>query len=374
MPAMNTTAPFPYDFLVVGAGISGATFAQRAVEAGKKVLVLERRDIVGGNSATRRIEGIDVHEYGAHIFHTSDERVWDYARRFARFNHYVNSPIARYKDEVYNLPFNMNTFSRMFGIATPAEAKARIDAERGEIAGEPKNLEEQAISLVGRTVYEKLVKGYTEKQWGRPCSELPAFIIRRLPVRFTYDNNFYPDPHQGIPVDGYTAFVEKLLEGADVRVCTDFFSDRDGWLSQAPVCIYTGPIDRYFDYRLGRLEYRSLRFETEVFDMPNYQGNAVVNYTASDVPWTRVIEHKHFVFGTQPKTIVTKEYPAAWSEGMEPYYPVNDARNGALCADYQTLAAAEKSVRFLGRLARYSYLDIDDAIAAALELADELLV
>ena len=357
-----------YDYLVVGAGLFGAVFAHEAVKAGFTVLVLEKRDHIAGNIYTEEVEGIDVHKYGAHIFHTSDKNIWSYVDKFAEFNNFVNSPVANYKGEMYNMPFNMNTFSKMFNISTPAEAMEVLDKERAEITGEPQNLEEQAISLVGRTVYTKLVKGYTEKQWGRDCTELPAFIIKRLPVRFNYDNNYFNDRYQGIPCEGYTTMVERMLDGADVVLNTNFLDDREKWLGMADNCVYTGPIDEYFGYRLGKLEYRSLKFETEVLDEENHQGVAVVNYTDRETPYTRIIEHKHFNFGTQPKTVVTREYPTAWEEGMEPYYPVNDERNTNLYHQYAELAAGE-GVLFGGRLAEYRYYDMDDTVAAALKLA-----
>lgn len=357
-----------YDYLVVGAGLFGAVFAHEAVKAGFTVLVLEKRDHIAGNIYTEEVEGIDVHKYGAHIFHTSDKNIWSYVDKFAEFNNFVNSPVANYKGEMYNMPFNMNTFSKMFNISTPAEAMEVLDKERAEITGEPQNLEEQAISLVGRTVYTKLVKGYTEKQWGRDCTELPAFIIKRLPVRFTYDNNYFKDRYQGIPCEGYTTMVERMLDGADVVLNTNFLDDREKWLGMADNCVYTGPIDEYFGYKLGKLEYRSLKFETEVLDEENHQGVAVVNYTDRETPYTRIIEHKHFNFGTQPKTVVTREYPTAWEEGMEPYYPVNDERNTNLYHQYAELAAGE-GVLFGGRLAEYRYYDMDDTVAAALKLA-----
>lgn len=357
-----------YDYLVVGGGLYGAVFAHEAMKEGLSVLVLEKRNHIAGNIYTENVEGIDVHRYGAHIFHTSDKNIWNYVNRFAEFNNFINTPVANYKGEMYNMPFNMNTFSKMFHIATPAEAMEVLDKERAEITGEPQNLEEQAISLVGRTVYTKLVKGYTEKQWGRDCTELPAFIIKRLPVRFTYNNNYFNDRYQGIPSEGYTNLVERLLDGADVVLNTNFLDDREKWLGMADHCVYTGPVDEYFGYKLGKLEYRSLKFETEVLDEENYQGVAVVNYTDRETPYTRVIEHKHFNFGTQPKTVVTREYPTAWEEGMEPYYPVNDERNTKLYSQYAELAAAE-GVLFGGRLAEYRYYDMDDTVAAALKLA-----
>ena len=357
-----------YDYLIVGSGLFGATFAHEAVAKGKKVLVLEKRDHIAGNIYTEKVEEIDVHRYGAHIFHTSNKEVWDYVNSFGEFNNFVNSPVANFRGEMYNMPFNMNTFSKMFGISTPEEAKAILDKEKAEITGEPKNLEEQAISLVGRTVYTKLVKGYTEKQWGRDCTELPSFIIKRLPVRFTYDNNYFNDKYQGIPEEGYTALVERLLEGADVKTGVNFLDDKEKWLSMADKCIYTGQIDEFYDYRLGKLEWRSLRFETEVLDMENYQGVAVVNYTDREPAYTRIIEHKHFNFGTQPKTVVTKEYPSDWKEGMEAYYPVNNDKNAALYEQYAELAKAE-GIIFGGRLAQYKYFDMDDTVEAALNLA-----
>ena len=360
-----------YDYLIVGAGLYGATFARHAADNGKKCLVIDRRSHIGGNIYTENIEGINVHRYGAHIFHTSDKAVWDYVNRFAEFNRYTNSPMARYGDEIYNLPFNMNTFSRLWNIRTPDEAREIIERQRKE-AGitEPENLEEQALSLVGRDIYEKLVRGYTEKQWGRPCTELPSFIIKRLPVRFTYDNNYFNDLYQGIPVGGYTAMVEKMLDGIEIRLNTDYFDSREELSALAEKVLFTGMIDRYFDYRFGELEYRSLRFETEVLECDNYQGNAVVNYTEYEVPYTRIIEHKHFEFGTQPKTVITKEYPAAWKQGDEPYYPVNDDRNNALYEKYKALAENEKNVIFGGRLGLYKYMDMHHVVAAALKCAE----
>ena len=362
-----------YDILIVGSGLFGAVCAHEAVAHGKRVLVLEKRDHIGGNIYTEQVEGIDVHRYGAHIFHTSDKQVWDYVNQFAEFNRFVNSPIANYKGEIYNLPFNMNTFSKMFGIATPEEAKAVLEQQKAEITGEPENLEEQAIRLVGRDIYTKLIKGYTEKQWGRDCSELPAFIIKRLPVRFTYDNNYFNDKYQGIPCEGYTAMIEKMLAGAEVRTGVNFLENREEYLSLADTCVYTGPIDAYFGFSDGKLEYRSLRFETEILDEENHQGVAVVNYTEREIPYTRVIEHKHFNFGTQPKTVVTREYPTDWFEGMEPYYPVNDTKNGLLYSIYAERAKAEEDVFFGGRLAQYRYYDMDDTVAAALELIRQVL-
>lgn len=358
-----------YDYLIVGAGLFGAVFAHEATAAGKKCLVLERRGHIGGNCYTEEIEGIQVHTYGAHIFHTSDKYVWDFINRFAEFNNYVNSPIASYKGEIYNMPFNMNTFSKMWGISTPQEAKAIIEEQRKEISGEPQNLEEQAISLVGRDIYEKLVKGYTEKQWGRPCAELPASIIKRLPVRFTYDNNYFNDRYQGIPIGGYTAIIEKLLAGCDIRLDTDFIAEREKYSGMAGKIIYTGMIDEYYDFCYGALEYRSVSFESEVVDTDNYQGVAVVNYTDSDTPYTRVIEHKHFDFGKQSKTVISREYPAEWKPGMEPYYPINNLKNQAVYEKYAELAKRESKVIFGGRLGEYKYHDMKDAISGALALA-----
>ena len=358
-----------YDYLIVGAGLFGAVFAHEATERGKKCLVIDRRDHIGGNIYTEEVEGIQVHRYGAHIFHTSNKQIWDYVNRFAEFNNYINSPVAVYKDELYNLPFNMNTFSKMWNIRTPQEAKDIIAAQIADLnITDPSNLEEQALSLVGKDVYEKLVKGYTEKQWGRDCKELPAFIIRRLPLRFTYDNNYFNDRYQGIPIGGYTAIVEKLLEGSEVWTGVDFLKHREEYETLADKIIYTGMIDEYYDYKLGALEYRSVRFETETLDCENYQGNAVVNYTEREVPYTRIIEHKHFEFGKQEKTVISREYSSEWKVGDEPYYPVNDEKNGALYARYQELAANEDKVIFGGRLGAYRYYDMDKVIEAALEL------
>ena len=357
-----------YDYLIVGAGLFGAVFAQEARRAGKRCLVIDRRCHIAGNIYTEQVEGINVHRYGAHIFHTNSKDVWDYVGRFATFNRYTNSPIANYHGEIYNMPFNMNTFNRMWGVVTPAEAKAEIERQRAA-AGitEPKNLEEQAISLVGTDIYEKLVKGYTSKQWGRPCDQLPAFIIKRLPVRFTYDNNYFNALYQGIPNGGYTAMVEGMLEGTEVRLGVDYLQEKESLDALADRVVYTGPIDAYFGYRLGALEYRSVRFETEVLDTDNYQGNAVVNYTDAETPYTRIIEHKHFEFGTQPKTVISREYSAEWKVGDEPYYPVNDDKNGALYAQYRALADGEKNVLFGGRLGEYRYYDMDKVIESALE-------
>jgi UDP-galactopyranose mutase len=362
-----------YDYLIVGAGFFGAVFAHEAAKRGKRCLMIERRDHIGGNCYTAEVEGIQVHQYGAHIFHTSDDAVWSYINQFGRFNNFVNSPIANYHGEIYNMPFNMNTFSRLWNIITPDQAKAIIDAQRADAPAEPQNLEEQAISLVGRDIYEKLVKGYTEKQWGRPCTQLPAFIIRRLPVRFTYDNNYFNDRYQGIPEEGYTAIFQRLLEGIEVWLNYDFFDHQEELRSQCRQVIFTGPIDRYFDYCYGALQYRSLRFETEVLDQDNYQGNAVVNYTDRETPYTRIIEHKHFAFGHQPKTVVTREYPMDWTLGAEPYYTVNDEENNALYHRYAALAQQEENVFFGGRLGEYKYYDMDKVIASALAFADRVL-
>lgn len=358
-----------YDYLIVGAGFFGAVFAHEAQKQGKRCLVVERRGHIGGNCYTADVERIHVHRYGAHIFHTSDQQIWTYINQFCTFNNYVNSPIANYRGEIYNMPFNMNTFSRLWNISTPAEAKAIIDAQRADAPAQPQNLEEQAISLVGRDIYEKLVKGYTEKQWGRPCTQLPAFIIRRLPVRFRYDNNYFNDRYQGIPEGGYTPIFEKLLDGIDVRLNCDYFDHRDELRAQCRKVVFTGPIDRYFDYCYGPLQFRSLRFESEVLDMENYQGNAVVNYTDRETPYTRVIEHKHFEFGTQPKTVITREYPMDWHPGDEPYYTVNDEKNNQLYQRYAALAEREPDVLFGGRLGEYKYYDMDKVIASALGFA-----
>lgn len=360
-----------YDYLIVGAGLFGAVFAREAMNRGKTCLVLDRRDHIGGNIYTEKVEDIQVHRYGAHIFHTSDKKVWDYINQYAEFNNYINSPVAVYKNELYNLPFNMNTFSRMWNIRTPKEAREIIEGQIADLhIEEPRNLEEQALSLVGRDVYEKLVKGYTEKQWGRDCKDLPAFIIRRLPLRFTYDNNYFNDRYQGIPMGGYTRIIEKLLEGAEVRTGVDYLKERETYECAAGKIVFTGMIDEYYGYRLGTLEYRSVRFETEVLDCDNYQGNAVVNYTDREVPYTRVIEHKHFEFGTQKKTVISREYSSEWKVGDEPYYPVNDEKNSVLYEKYASLAAGEDNVIFGGRLGAYRYYDMDKVIASALELAD----
>ena len=362
------------DYLIVGAGLYGAVFAHEAKKAGKTCIVIDKRDHIAGNIYTKEIEGIQVHEYGAHIFHTSNKQVWDYVNALAEFNRYTNSPVANYKGELYNLPFNMNTFNKMWGVITPAEAQAKIEEQKAAAHVEnPQNLEEQAISLVGTDIYEKLIKGYTEKQWGRPCDQLPAFIIKRLPVRLIYDNNYFNDKYQGIPVGGYTALVEKLLDGIEVRLGVDYLADREALSTLAKTVVYTGPIDAYFGYKLGALEYRSVRFETEVLDMPNYQGNAVVNYTDAETPYTRIIEHKHFEFGTQPKTVISREYSAEWKPGDEPYYPVNDEKNGALYQQYKALADAEGGVIFGGRLGEYKYYDMDKVIESALNMVQKVL-
>lgn len=368
-----------YDYLIVGSGLFGAVFAYEAHKRGKKVLVIDKRPNIAGNIYTEEVEGIQVHKYGAHIFHTSNKKVWEYIQQFAEFNRYTNSPVARYKDELYNMPFNMNTFNKMWGVVTPAGAKAKIDAQIAE-AGitTPKNLEEQALSLVGRDIYEKLVKGYTEKQWGRKATELPSFIIKRLPVRMTYDNNYFNDTYQGIPVGGYTKIVERMLEGVEVKLNTDFFDEREAWEHCAEKIVFTGMIDEYFDYCYGELEYRSLRFEEEILEEENYQGNAVVNYTEYEIPYTRIIEHKHFEFGCQngtvnPKTVITREYPATWKKGDEPYYPMNDEKNNTLFAKYKELAAKQNKVIFGGRLGMYKYYDMHQVIEEALKCVSEQL-
>lgn len=366
-----------YDYLIVGAGLYGAVFAREAADRGKKVLVIERRPNIGGNVYTQKVEGIDFHKYGAHIFHTNNVEVWNYVNRFARFNRFTNSPIANFKGEIYSMPFNMYTFHKMWNVVTPAQAEEKLMQQRAEIQGEPKNLEEQAISLVGRDIYEKLVKGYTEKQWGRDCRELPAFIIRRLPVRLSYDNNYFNALYQGIPIGGYTKMVAKMLEGIEVRLNTDYLSMKVHFDAMAEKVVYTGPIDAYFDYCLGNLEYRSIRFEHELLDIPNFQGNAAVNYTDRETPWTRIIEHKWFTFGMDeegkalPKTIISREFSSEWKPGDEPYYPVNDEKNTALYTRYRELADREEKVLFGGRLGAYRYYDMDAVIAAALETAKQ---
>lgn len=356
-----------YDYLIVGAGLFGAVFAHEATKRGKRCLVVEKRGHIAGNVYTEEVEGIQVHKYGAHIFHTSNEEVWQYVHRFASFNHFINSPVANYKGRLYNLPFNMNTFYQMWGVKTPTEAAQKIEAQR-KTAGitEPKNLEEQAISLVGEDIYRILIKGYTEKQWGRDCRDLPASIIRRLPVRFTFDNNYFRDRFQGIPEEGYTSMVEKMLEGIEVLLNTDFLKQKDEFEAVADKVIFTGPIDAYFDYVHGALNYRSVRFETEILPISNYQGVAVVNYNEREVPFTRIIEHKHFAFGTQEKTVISREYPSEWQLGVEPYYPVNDAQNTALYERYKALSDQQDKVRFAGRLGQYKYFDMDKVIAEAL--------
>lgn len=359
-----------YDYLVVGAGLFGAVFAQQCKAAGKSVLVIDKRPNIAGNVYTEAVEGINVHVYGAHIFHTNNKQVWDYVNQFAEFNRFTNAPVANYKGELYSLPFNMYTFNKMWGVVTPEQAAAKIQEQR-DAAGitEPKNLEEQAISLVGTDIYEKLVKGYTEKQWGRDCKDLPAFIIKRLPVRLTFDNNYFNALYQGIPMGGYTQMVANMLEGIEVRLNIDYLANKAELDALAEKVVYTGAIDAYFDYKLGTLEYRSVRFETEVLDMPNFQGNAAVNYTDRETPWTRIIEHKWFEFGTQPKTVISREYSSEWQKGDEPYYPVNDERNGALYQQYKQLAEGEKNIIFGGRLGEYKYYDMDAVIASALALS-----
>ena len=363
-----------YDYLVVGAGLYGAVFAHEAKEKGKNVLVIDKRDHIAGNVYTEVIEGINVHKYGAHIFHTNNKKVWEYITQFAEFNRFTNSPVANYKGELYSLPFNMYTFNKMWGVVTPQEAAEKIEEQR-KAAGitEPKNLEEQAISLVGTDIYEKLVKGYTEKQWGRPCNELPAFIIKRLPVRLTFDNNYFNALYQGIPMGGYTKMVENLLDGIEVRLGEDYLKKKAEYDALAERIVYTGAIDAYFDYKLGALEYRSVRFENEVLNMPNFQGNAAVNYTDAETPWTRIIEHKWFEFGEQPKTVISREYSSEWKVGDEPYYPVNDEKNSKLYAEYKKLAEAENNIIFGGRLGEYKYYDMDAVIASALEMCEKEL-
>ena len=363
-----------YDYLIVGSGLFGAVFAHEAMKKGKTCLVIEKRSHIGGNVYTEQVEGINVHRYGAHIFHTSDKEVWDYVNEFATFNNFVNSPMAVYRDELYNLPFNMNTFSKMWGIRTPAEAKAIIAAQIADLnITDPKNLEEQALSLVGRDVYQKLIKGYTEKQWGRDRRDLPSFIIKRVPLRFTYNNNYFTDRYQGIPEGGYTKIVQKMLEGADVLTDTDYFTFIKGHEGIAAKTLFTGAIDEFFGYCYGALQYRSVRFETEVLDQEDYQGVAVVNYTEREVPYTRIIEHKHFEFGTQPKTVISREYSSEWQPGVEPYYPVNDEKNSALYARYKALADSRNDVIFGGRLGQYKYYDMDKVVKAALDLCKQEL-
>jgi len=360
-----------YDYILVGSGLYSGVFAWFAKQKGKKCLVLEKRDHIGGNVYCENTEGIHVHKYGAHIFHTSNKEVWQFVNSLAEFNRYTNSPVANYKGEMYNMPFNMNTFSKMWNISTPAEAKKIIEEQKKEITGEPKNLEEQAISLVGREIYEKLVKGYTEKQWGRDCTALPAFIIKRLPVRYTYDNNYFNDLYQGIPIGGYNVIIDRLFEGCDIETGVDYLEKKEYYDGLGEKIVYTGTIDAYYKYQFGKLEYRSLRFESEVLDEENHQG--VVNYTDRETPYTRIIEHKHFEFGTQPKTVITREYPVTWQEGMEPYYPVNDEKNQALYQKYAKLAEKEEHVIFGGRLGEYKYYDMDKVIASAMACAKEEL-
>lgn len=361
-----------YDYLIVGSGLFGAVFAHEAKKHGKKCLVVEKRNHVGGNVYCESIEGVTVHKYGAHIFHTSNKLVWDYVNNLCEFNRFTNSPIANYKGEIYNMPFNMNTFSKLWGVVTPEEAMSKVNEQRSKVTGEPQNLEEQAISLVGEDIYRKLIKGYTEKQWGRDCKDLPAFIIKRLPVRYTYDNNYFNDSYQGIAIGGYNVLVDNLLEGIDVVLGVDYIAEREKYNALADKVIYTGTIDSFYGYQFGKLEYRSLRFETEVLDTPNYQGVAVVNYTDRETPYTRVIEHKHFEFGTQDKTVITKEYPADWQEGMEAYYPVNNEKNQELYLKYKALADKEEKVIFGGRLAEYKYYDMDKVIESALMKVNEV--
>lgn len=361
-----------YDYLIVGSGLYGSIFSREATNKGYKCLVIDKRDNVGGNVYTEKVEGINVHKYGAHIFHTNNQKVWDYITKFATFNRFTNSPVANYKGELYSLPFNMYTFNKMWGVVTPEEAAAKIEEQKKEVVGEPKNLEEQAISLVGRDIYEKLIKGYTEKQWGRDCKGLPAFIIKRLPVRLTFDNNYFNALYQGIPVGGYTKMIENILDGIEVRLGEDYLKDKATWDGMAKKVVYTGPIDAYFNYSLGYLEYRSVRFETEVLDKPNFQGNAAVNYTDRETPWTRIIEHKWFEFGKDEngndlsKTVISREFSSEWQPGDEPYYPVNDEKNGALYKKYKELADKEEKVIFGGRLGEYKYYDMDAVIASVL--------
>lgn len=363
-----------YDYLIVGAGLFGAIFAYEAEKKGKKCLVIDKRNHVAGNIYTEEIEGIQVHKYGAHIFHTSNKEVWEYVNQFAEFNRYTNSPVARYKNEVYNMPFNMNTFNKLWGVFTPEEAKQKIAEELKESnIEEPKNLEEQAIKLVGKTIYEKLVKGYTEKQWGQRATELPTFIIKRLPVRFIYDNNYFNDKYQGIPIGGYTQIVEKMLQNVDVRLECDYFDNKEELENIADKIVFTGPIDKFYDYKFGELEYRSLRFESEILDVDNYQGNAVVNYTEYEIPYTRIIEHKHFEYGTQPKTVITREYPDSWNKEKEAYYPINNEKNNALYEKYKELAKEDTNVIFGGRLGQYKYFDMHKVIEEALKVVEEEL-
>lgn len=363
-----------YDYLIVGSGLFGSIFAYEANKRGKKCLVIDKRNHIGGNIYCKEVEGINVHMYGAHIFHTSNKEVWNYINKFAEFNRYTNSPVAIYKDELYNMPFNMNTFNKLWGVKTPSEAKAKIEEQLADVnITEPKNLEEQAIKLVGKDIYEKLVKGYTEKQWGTRATELPAFIIKRLPIRFTYDNNYFNDKYQGIPIGGYTKIIKKMLDGIEVRLNTDLFNNREKLENLAEKVVFTGMIDEFYNYKFGTLEYRSLRFEHEILNEENYQGNAVVNYTQYEVPYTRIIEHKHFEYGTQPKTVITKEYPAIWNKGDEPYYPINNVRNNSLYSKYKELSDKESNIIFGGRLAEYKYYDMHNVIEQALQCVKENL-
>ena len=361
-----------YDYILVGSGLYAGVFAWYARKNKKRCLVVEKRNHIGGNVYCEDVEGIHVHKYGAHIFHTSNKKVWEFVNSLAEFNRYTNSPVANYKGQMYNMPFNMNTFSKMWNISTPDQAKAIIEDQKKEVTGEPRNLEEQAISLVGREIYEKLVKGYTEKQWGRDCTELPAFIIKRLPVRYTYDNNYFNDLYQGIPIGGYNVIIQRLFEGCDIETGVDYLEKKEYYDSLGEKIVYTGTIDAYYKYQFGKLEYRSLRFESEILDEENYQGVAVVNYTDRETSYTRIIEHKHFEFGTQPKTVITREYPVTWQEGMEPYYPVNDEKNQALYQKYAKLAEKEENVIFGGRLGEYKYYDMDKVIASAMVRAKEI--
>ncbi len=362
-----------YDYVMVGSGLFAGVFAYKARQLGKSVLVVEKRDHIGGNVYCESVEGINVHKYGAHIFHTSNREVWDFVNSLVEFNRYTNSPVANFKGEMYNMPFNMNTFSKMWGISTPDEAKAKIAQQRQAVQGEPQNLEEQAISLVGTDIYQKLVKGYTEKQWGRDCKDLPAFIIKRLPVRYTYDNNYFNDLYQGIPIGGYNVIIDKLFEGCDIETGVDYLENREKYDALGETVVYTGTIDGFYGYRFGKLEYRTVRFENEVLDTDNYQGVAVVNYTDRETPFTRIIEHKHFEFGTQPKTVISREYPSEWKEGFEPYYPVNDEKNAAVYQQYAALAQQETNVIFGGRLAEYKYYDMDKVIESAFRAAEKYL-
>lgn len=363
---------YEYDYLLVGSGLYSGVMAYNLMKKGKKCLVIEKRDHRGGNIYCEKVEGINVHKYGAHIFHTSNKKVWTFVNELVDFNRYTNCPVANYKGEMYNLPFNMNTFSKLWNISTPAQAKAIIEEQKKGITGEPSNLEEQAISLVGRDIYEKLIKGYTEKQWGRDCTQLPSFIIRRLPVRYTYDNNYFNDLYQGIPIGGYNVLIDRLFEGCEIRLNTDYLKDRDVFDKMAEKVIYTGPIDEFFDYEFGKLEYRSVRFETETLDTDNYQGNAVINYTEREIPYTRIIEHKHFEFGTGSKTVISKEYSEDWKPGMEPYYPVNDEKNQSLYEQYRERSKKEDKVIFGGRLGEYKYYDMDKVIESAMNMLEQL--